>query len=120
MVSAIVLARSPPSSSSRALVIHPGNSQALVRRAQAYGELGRFRLAVEDLEAAEASVLTEMCRRRPQKQGVGEVLPGELGEVRKRLEHARWTKVGLRNCAHMILFLRIGVFSGCVFLCRLD
>ncbi|CAM9205007.1 unnamed protein product [Ectocarpus sp. 4 AP-2014] len=80
----------------RALVVEPGNSQALVRRAQAHQELGYFRLAVEDLEAAEASVSASVrdgnrCEERR------EVLGGELAEVVKRLEHARWTKVHVGN-----------------------
>ncbi|CAM9176108.1 unnamed protein product [Ectocarpus sp. 12 AP-2014] len=80
----------------RALVVEPGNSRALVRRAQAHQELGHFRLAVEDLEAAEASVSASVrdghrCRERR------EVLTGELAEVVKRLEHARWTKVHVGN-----------------------
>lgn len=82
----------------RALDIQPGNSQALVRRAQAHQELGRFRLTVEDLEAAEASVSEEIryfygcCTEGG--RGEGEALEEELAEVVKRLEHARWTKVG--------------------------
>ncbi|CAN0167291.1 unnamed protein product [Ectocarpus sp. 12 AP-2014] len=80
----------------RALAAEPGNSRALVRRAQAHQELGYFRLAVEDLEAAEASVSASVrddhrCRERR------EVLAGELAEVVKRLEHARWTKVHVGN-----------------------
>ncbi|CAM9337211.1 unnamed protein product [Scytosiphon promiscuus] len=82
---------------SRALDLQPGNTRALVRRAQAHQELGHFRLAVEDLEAAEASLLS---------RGIQKVLPGgqgaeahteELEEVVKRLEHARWTKVVVGN-----------------------
>lgn len=61
-------------------MLEPGNTRALVRRAQAHEALGFFRLAVEDLEAAEACL--------------GEGM-GELVEVRKRLDHARWTKVHL-------------------------
>lgn len=81
----------------RALLIQPGNSRALVRRAQAYQELGFFRLTVEDLEAAEASVSAEMrhiCRQGEETGGErAEALAAELAEVVKRLEHARWTKV---------------------------
>ncbi|CBN76531.1 conserved unknown protein [Ectocarpus siliculosus] len=80
----------------RALVVEPGNSRALVRRAQAHQELGYFRLAVEDLEAAEASVLASV--RDGHRRGEGsEALAGELAEVVKRLEHARWTKVHVGN-----------------------
>ncbi|CAB1097183.1 unnamed protein product [Ectocarpus sp. CCAP 1310/34] len=80
----------------RALVVEPGNSRALVRRAQAHQELGYFRLAVEDLEAAEASVSVSV--RGGHRRGDGnEALAGELAEVVKRLEHARWTKVHVGN-----------------------
>lgn len=82
----------------RALLIHPGNSRALVRRAQAYQELGFFRLTVEDLEAAETSVSAEMRHICRQGEGAGrkraEACAEELAEVVARLEHARWTKVG--------------------------
>lgn len=88
------LPQSPPI---RALLIQPGNSRALVRRAQAYQELGSFRLSVEDLEAAEASVSAEMRHIRRQGEGTGgeraEARAEELAEIMKRLEHARWTKV---------------------------
>lgn len=70
----------------RALTLQPGNCQALVRRAQAHEELGRFLLAVEDLEAAEASVSAD-------NNAGAEDLAGELQEISRRLEHARWTKV---------------------------
>lgn len=73
-------------------MVQPGNARALVRRSQAHEELGRFRLAVEDLEAAEASVLTGIRDFHP--RGMKTALSGELVEVRRRLEHARWTKVG--------------------------
>ncbi|CAM9285156.1 unnamed protein product [Ectocarpus sp. 8 AP-2014] len=80
----------------RALVVEPGNSRALVRRAQAHQELGYFRLAVEDLEAAEASVSASV--RDGHRRGEGsEALAGELAEVVKRLQHARWTKVHVGN-----------------------
>eukprot|EP00903_Cladosiphon_okamuranus_P007191 g6982.t1 len=85
----------------RALLIHPGNSRALVRRSQAYQELGFFRLTVEDLEAAEASVSAEMrniCREGEESGGkVSKACAEELAEVVKRLEHARWTKVHVGN-----------------------
>lgn len=82
----------------RALVVEPGNSRALARRAQAHEELGYFRLAVEDLEAAEASVSASV--RDGHRRGDGsEALAGELAEVVKRLEHARWTKVGPERSA---------------------
>lgn len=81
----------------RALLIQPGNSRALVRRAQAYQELGFFRLSVEDLEAAEASVSAEMrhiCRQGEETgRGRAEACSEELAEVVRRLGHARWTKV---------------------------
>lgn len=83
----------------RALLIQPGNSRALARRAQAYQELGFFRLTVEDLEAAEASVSAEIRHLYRQGEEAGgeraEGHAGELAEVVKRLEHARWTKVGV-------------------------
>eukprot|EP00752_Nemacystus_decipiens_P001327 g1317.t1 len=85
----------------RALFIQPGNSRALVRRAQAYQELGLFRLSVEDLEAAEASVSVQMrhaCHHGEETEGErAEAHAGELAEVVKRLEHARWTKVHVGN-----------------------
>lgn len=70
-----------------------------MRRAQAYQELGFFRLTVEDLEAAEASVSLEVRRLSRQGEGAGGEraearAEEELAEVVKRLEHARWTKVG--------------------------
>lgn len=69
-----------------------------MRRAQAYQELGFFRLAVENLEAAEASVSAEMqrlCRQAEEARGERAEAPAEeLAEIVKRLEHARWTKVG--------------------------
>ncbi len=67
-----------------------------MRRAQAHQELGRFRRAVEDLEAAEASVSAGMrhCQGLGERGEEGaEALAEELAEVVKRLDHARWTKV---------------------------
>ena len=109
----------------RALAILRGNSsrssrtnlrRALVRRAQAHGELGRFRLAIDDLEAAEVSFLGEAREVSPQEGNMGPVnttLDGELVDIRKRLERARWTKVS--RCLSSVckltnhpLFLRIG------------
>ena len=84
----------------RVFAIDPGNTQALVRRAQAYQALGRFRSGVEDLEAAEASILASIDALGPRvDRGAGgeglvsEELEEELVEVVRRLEHARWTKV---------------------------
>ena len=55
---------------------------------------------MEDLEAAKANILSDIGALRPADRpgGRGKVLLGgleeELAEVVRRLEHARWTKVG--------------------------
>lgn len=67
-----------------------------MRRAQAYEELGRFRLCIDDLEAAEALLLgdDQEVYPRGESEELEMALAGELAEIRKRLERARWTKVG--------------------------
>lgn len=66
-----------------------------MRRAQASEELGRFGLCIDDLEAAEAFVLgdAQEVNSRGESEGLDISLVEELTEIRKRLEHARWTKV---------------------------
>lgn len=85
---------SPEIFSPRALVLTPGHTQALVRRAQAQESLGRFRRAVEDLEAAEATLEGGTRATHPWNcRGGFAERDGEVAEVKRRLEHARWTKV---------------------------
>lgn len=79
--------------SNRALKLHPSHTQALVRRSAAFQALGKFRLAVEDLTAAEASVVTSMGSKGGASDGQDASVAEELLDVRTRLEHARWTKV---------------------------
>lgn len=84
------------SSESRAIEIQPrSSSRALVRRAQANEELGRFGLCIDDLEAAEALILggAQEVHPRGESKEMEIALAEELEDIRKRLERARWIKV---------------------------